>query len=478
MHGWALVRPMARAFAERGIAAMLALVTVFVLAPTGARAAIGSHLGSISPSGPGGNGRAVEVRPGTSTGYVTAEGSGSAIYRIDMHDGASAGALQTNLETVCGCQSYGFGALAWQPGSGVLWGSEYTEAGSIVKIDPSSGTVTRVFDASVSDPLDTGIDGLAVASDRTLWVSGDGVAGGPTTIDHFSFAGTLLGSFTVPFGNSGIALDGGHLWLADYGNARIVEYTSSGQPVPGMSFPTTGTPDPEDLAIDNCTFKGKKVIWAYSADIGGQIGAYQIGSSDNSGCRESHRGGGGGSGPRSVVVGSGGFGIAGRPVTLSATSRSDPSGKVLIYIWIFGDAGHRAVPAPGKVHHTYDCPGFYPLVVTVENRSHRVIARLHRLVIVQFAPDATRTVSGRKMRPVAVLYGRRLSFYLSTLRVRRGAARITGVDWWLDGVKLHARSAGSRVRYLLGRRRGEYQLRLAVHLNHAPTVVIRSCLFA
>jgi hypothetical protein len=450
----------------------------------GLSAQVGHHLSSITPQGIPGNGRGIEVRPGSSIGYVTSEGSDAQIYKINMHSGAKLGTVNTNLETVCGrCRSYGFGALSWQPAKHVLWGSEYTEGGWIVKINPVSGAVTRVFDASAVDALDTGVDGLAVGSDGSLWVSGDGTdSSTSTTIDHFSSTGALLGSFTVPFGNSGIVVDGPDLWLADYAGSRILEYTQDGRAVAGMSFPTTGISDPEDLSLDTCTFPGKTVLWAYSADFGGDLAAYEVGLSPNTGCSGRSGGSGGsggsGSGPGSVAVGSRGQGTAGRPVLLNATGPEDPTGRRLVYIWIFGDQGSHRIRAPGRVRHLYACPGFYPLAVTIESRLHRVIRRIRQLVVVQFAPGATRSRQGLKMRPVAILAGRRLSFYLSTLRLRRGGTRVTGVDWSLDGVELHGRTARTHVRYRLGGRRGLYRLRVAVHLDHARPVLISSCLFA
>jgi outer membrane protein assembly factor BamB len=252
---------------------------------SGAAAKLGRRLSFLGPD-PSGNGRALAIRPGTSIGYFTFEGAQNPIYKINMRTGKPAGHLTTDLRHACRCSSssdFGFGALSWQGSKHILWGSEYgLGTGWIDKINPATGHVTRGFNARHFNRQNSDIDGLAVDSDGTLWVSGDE----SLVVYHFTARGKKLGSFKLPFTNSGIAVDGGRLWMVDYPDAQLRAYSKSGRPIRGLHFSIVDyTPFPEDLAIDTCTFRGKKAIWVYSAGTAGVMAAYQIGRSSNAGCR-------------------------------------------------------------------------------------------------------------------------------------------------------------------------------------------------
>jgi hypothetical protein len=254
-----------------------------MLAPS-APAAVGRELKTISPT-PSGNGRAIMVRPGSSIGYFTFEGSQNPIYKLDMRTGKPVGWLTTDLRAACHCSvnaDFGFGALSWQRSTGVLWGSEYgLGTGWIDKVNPQTGHVTRDFDAKRFDRSASDIDGLAVDSDGTLWLSGDEAL----TVYHFSPRGRKLGSFNLPFANAGITVDGNRLWLVDVPDNEVWAYTKRGQPIPGLHFSIVNDiPYPEGISIDTCTFRGKKAIWVYGASDIGVMAAYRIGRSDNRGC--------------------------------------------------------------------------------------------------------------------------------------------------------------------------------------------------
>lgn len=263
--------------------ALLASVLASALLVSPAQAKLGRELATIIPS-PSGNGRAIELRPHTSTGYFTFEGSQNTVYELNLRTHRSVGRLTTNLQAVCGCSpsdDFGFGALGWRSPA-VLWGSEYGLGnGWIDRINSQTGQVQRAFNAKRMDRQAKDIDGLGVDADGTLWVSGDEAF----TVDHFSPEGHKLSSFKLPFANSGIAVEGNRLWLVDYPDDLVLAYTKRGHPIRGESFSVANDlAHPEDLAIDTCTFRGKKAIWVFDAGTGGLMAAYQIGSSHNRGC--------------------------------------------------------------------------------------------------------------------------------------------------------------------------------------------------
>jgi len=124
-----------------------------------------------------------------------------------------------------------FGALAWDNGHKLLWAC--TDSTSVGTIDLTANTFTPKFEVAGC------FDGLAYdAADDTIWASPDAF----TTVYHYSSGGTLIESFPVSlggFGNSGIAVGGPLLYLANNGGSQI--YTSdkafSTPPALFASFP-------------------------------------------------------------------------------------------------------------------------------------------------------------------------------------------------------------------------------------------------
>ena len=157
------------------------------------------------------------------------------------------------VHVIAGASS--LGALAWDSGRNVLWAcSGFSTIGTI---DLSTNVFTAAFGSADC------FDGLAYdASDDTLWASPDA----SMPINHYSVTGTLLGSFTTSlggYGNSGIAVGGALLYLANNGGSQI--YTSdkafSLPPVLFASFPARI----EDLECDNVTFAPLGAMWSKDA---------------------------------------------------------------------------------------------------------------------------------------------------------------------------------------------------------------------
>ena len=149
------------------------------------------------------------------------------------------------------------GALAWDKSRNVIWAcSEFSKVG---QIDPT----THVFTSQFTVP--GCFDGLAYdIADDTIWTSPDATS----SITHSGVDGTVLSTNTVSlgsFGNSGIAVGGPNLYLANNGGQEI--YTSpkdfSTAPALFASFPSRL----EDLECDNVTFasQSKDAIWSADA---------------------------------------------------------------------------------------------------------------------------------------------------------------------------------------------------------------------
>ena len=150
-------------------------------------------------------------------------------------------------------------AIAWDATRSRLWACNGSS--QVVLIDVSTGTVDNSIP---SFPVAGCTDGLAYdGSDDTLWVSPDAY---PTTY-HYSVVGGLLGSFSNvgligSCGNSGIAVGGPNLYLANNGCSQIYtvakDFTSS---TLFASFPARL----EDLECDGNTFAPLGAIWSIDA---------------------------------------------------------------------------------------------------------------------------------------------------------------------------------------------------------------------
>ena len=217
----------------------------------------------------------------------------------------------------------GFGALAWDNGTGLLWACNMGTGGYEV------GTISLVTDTYTPAFTSQGcIDGLAYdGSDNTIWASFDAAP----TVQHYTTSGTLLSSHAISLGgcpnNSGIAVGGANLYLANDGCSQI--YTVAKD----FSTETLFATFParlEDMECDNVSFPGKTVIWSQDA-YDSILNAYEI---PNGSCNF-----GGGAGSISLAptdatnpagtdhtvtanVTSGGAPLAGQVVTFTVTGQN------------------------------------------------------------------------------------------------------------------------------------------------------------
>ncbi len=160
---------------------------------------------------------------------------------------------QVAVRTITGASS--LGALAWDNGRGLLWAcNNFIDVGTI--------DATNAFTFKFTSP--GCFDGLAYdGADDTLWTSPDAT----NVVTHSTITGTVLGTFfpAMPCGNSGIAVGGALLYLANNGCSQI--YTSpknfSTPAALFAAFPARL----EDLECDNVTFAGagKGAMWSKDA---------------------------------------------------------------------------------------------------------------------------------------------------------------------------------------------------------------------
>src|SRR3989344_2331074 len=150
-------------------------------------------------------------------------------------------------------------AMAYDAGRNRIWACN--GHGHVVLIDVTTGTVDGSIPAFAVAAC---TDGLAYdGSDDTIYASPDVSA----TVYHYDLAGGLLGSFVPAIGacgNSGIAVGGPKLYLANNGCSEIYEANKDGSgSVLFASFPARL----EDLECDNETFAGagKGAIWSQDA---------------------------------------------------------------------------------------------------------------------------------------------------------------------------------------------------------------------
>jgi hypothetical protein len=153
----------------------------------------------------------------------------------------------------------GFGALAYDGAQHKLWACE-SGAERVVLIDLATGVGETKF------PSQGCIDGLAYdGSDQTIWASPDV----SSTVYHYQQDGTLIGSFPVGgslggFGNSGIAVGGDKLYLANNGGSTIYE---AAKDFSSVSVFATFPARLEDMECDDVTFAadGVGAIWSIDA---------------------------------------------------------------------------------------------------------------------------------------------------------------------------------------------------------------------
>ena len=105
---------------------------------------------------------------------------------------------------------------------GDVWLAE--DCGSYVRRYAVDGTLLAevYLPGGVSTTWDDSCDDFAPDPGGTVWVR---QGYDPAFVRHYDWSGTLLGTFGIPKGTSGIAVDaGGRLWAHDPLNARLVEY--------------------------------------------------------------------------------------------------------------------------------------------------------------------------------------------------------------------------------------------------------------
>jgi hypothetical protein len=162
-----------------------------------------------------------------------------------------ANGAQVVIHQIIGASS--LGALAWDNGRGLLWAC--SASSTIGTISLLTNVFVPVFSSGGC------FDGLAYdGSDDTIWASADA----NPTVRHYSTTGTLINTYSVGINNSGIAVGGDLLYLANDGGQQIYTAPKSLSPLTLFaSFPRRI----EDLECDNLTFAAatKGAIWSVDA---------------------------------------------------------------------------------------------------------------------------------------------------------------------------------------------------------------------
>jgi len=186
--------------------------------------------------------------------------SDNTITEIDPADGS-----QIAVHTISGASS--LGAMAWDAVNSKLWAC--SDFGTVGTVDLGTNTFTPAFNTYLVD-FGGGVggsgcfDGLAYDGvDDTIWASGD-VSG---TIEHYTSAGAPIAKTPIALGscgNSGIAVGGSKLYLANNGCSEIYETPKDFSAISLFSsFPRRL----EDLECDPVTFtsSGVGAIWSIDA---------------------------------------------------------------------------------------------------------------------------------------------------------------------------------------------------------------------
>lgn len=167
------------------------------------------------------------------------------------------------------------GALAWDSSRQVLWacGGFSGNDRTVYTIDLTTATATEQFSATACP------DGLAYdGTDDTLWTSPDV----SPTIYHYEADGTLIESFPANVGscgNSGIAVGGPYLFLANNGCSQI--YRADKTTPASTELFGTYPARLEDMECDDLTFAstGKAAIWSKDA-YDGVLNAFELNPGD------------------------------------------------------------------------------------------------------------------------------------------------------------------------------------------------------
>jgi hypothetical protein len=258
-----------------GFLCLLAVLGVFLkYSSTPLRAANGDNLRTIIADRTGTDCASVDAAGNhSSTGVgIAFDGvnlliscySDNSVTVIDPSDGS-----QVAVHFIVGATS--LGALAYQGPAGPLWAC--SNFGIVGVIDATLTTFTPVFDTSTVVFPDGQVggsgcfDGLAYdGQDNTIWASGDV----SSTTEHYTTTGVGLGKFVNSgliggCGNSGIAVGGQLLYLANDGCSQIFEVQKD---FSASSLFASFQRRLEDLECDDLTFAVSNqvgAIWSIDA---------------------------------------------------------------------------------------------------------------------------------------------------------------------------------------------------------------------
>ena len=227
----------------------VAAVLVAAMAASPAQAATGNILRTVTAANPQSCSLNLGVAFDGTDLYMSCE-SGSSIDVVKPSDGSLVRQVAIGS---------GIGAIAFDGTRSKLWVCR--NSNDIELADPVTGASTPAFTSGGCR------DGLAFdGSDNTLWASADASC----QVRHYSTTGTLLSTSDVcsptPLlgsnGNSGIAVGGPSLYLANNGGSQVYEvdkaFTSS-------SLFFEASQRLEDLECDNLSLAPKNVMWIQDA---------------------------------------------------------------------------------------------------------------------------------------------------------------------------------------------------------------------
>jgi hypothetical protein len=290
----------------------------------------------------------------TVTAVSPADGSQAAVHRIS---GASS-----------------LGALAWDSGRHVLWAcSGFSEVGTI-------DLATDVFTPRFSTP--GCFDGLAYdGSDDSVWTSPDATS----SISHSTSSGSLIGVFTPSLGNcgnSGIAVGGANLYLANDGCSQIYVTPKA---FSGVALFATFPRRIEDMECDNLTFAaaGHGAIWSIDA-YDNILNAWEIPVGD---CQF----GGGASSNTPPTPNSGGpyRGSEGAAIPISGTATDPDAGDTVTTTW-----SYSVVSAdPGATCSFADAAALATTVTCTDNGDFKLTLSADDGVNAPVTSDATLSVA-------------------------------------------------------------------------------------